>query len=159
MQTGFNRAFGGLSDAASINSSNAFYTLGGIRNFRSPLEDFVRYDWDLPPPFDTYLRNAVVNSRAFAKGDIFIMSIEDLQSLRTFQVVPSRDCKSRNLDDKAGDIWSITRWNYASHPRYCMYKGALIKNSTSLLVSLEYSAVPCEPQENPASNSSNKIVP
>ena len=89
MQTGFNRAFGDLSDAASINSSNAFYPLGGIRHFRSPLESFVRYDWELPPPFDTYLRNAVVNSSAFAKGDIFIMHIEDLQSLRTFQVVPS----------------------------------------------------------------------
>ena len=159
MQTGFNLAFGGLSDAASINSSNAFYRLGGIRNFRSPLEGSLRYDWDLPPPFDTYLRNAVVNSSAFAKGDIFIMHIEDLQSLRTFQVVPSRDCKSRNPDDKAGDIWSITRRNYAAHPRHCMYEGALIKSSTSLLVTLDYSQVPCEPQKNPASNSSNKIVP
>ena len=149
MQTGFNQAFGGLSDAASINSSNAFYPVGGIRNFRSPLEGFVRYDWDLPPPFDTYLRNAVVNSPAFAKGDIFIMRIEDLQSLRTFQVVPSRDCTSRNPDDKTGDIWSITRRNYAAHPRYCMYEGALIKSSTSLLVTLDYSAVPCEPQKIP----------
>ena len=149
MQTGFNRAFGGLSDAASINSSNAFYPLGGIRNFRSPLEGFVRYDWDLPPPFDTYLRNAVVNSPAFAKGDIFIMRIEDLQSLRTFQAVTSRDCKSRNPDDKAGDIWSIRRRNNAAHPRYCMYEGPLIKNSTSLLVTLDYSAVPCEPQKTP----------
>ena len=87
------------------------------------------------------------------------MCIEDLQSLRTFQVVPSRDCKSRNPDDKAGDIWSITRRNYAAHPRYCMYEGALIKISARLLVTLDYSAVPCQPQENPASNSSNKIVP
>ena len=149
MQTGFIRAFGGLSDAASINSSNAFYPLGGIRNFRCPLEGFVRYDSDLPPPFDTYLRNAVVNSPAFAKEDIFIMRIEDLQSLQTFQVVPSRDCKSRNPDDKAGDIWSITRRNYAAHPRYCMYEGALIKTSTSLLVTLDYSAVPCKPQKTP----------
>ena len=30
MQTGFNRAFGGLSDMMSINSSIAFYLLGGI---------------------------------------------------------------------------------------------------------------------------------
>ena len=147
MQTGFNRAFGGLGDAASINSSNAFYPLGGISNFRSPLEGFVRYDWDLPPPYDTYLRNAVVDSPAFAKGDFFIMRIEDLQSLRTIQVVPSRDCKSCNPDDKAGDIWSITRRNYAAHPRYCMYEGALIKDPTSLLVTLDYSAVPCEPQK------------
>ena len=44
MQMRFNRAFGGLSDAASINSSNAFYPLGGIRIFRSPLEGLVRYD-------------------------------------------------------------------------------------------------------------------
>ena len=57
----------------SINSSNAFYPLGGIRNFRSSLEGFIGYDWDLPPPFDIYLRNAVVNSPAFANGDIFIM--------------------------------------------------------------------------------------
>ena len=102
MQTGFNRAFGSLSDAASINSSNAFYPLGGIRNFHSPLEGFVRYDWDLSPPFDTYLRNAVVNSPAFGKGDIFIMRIEDLESLRTFQVVPSPDCKSRNPEQQSG---------------------------------------------------------
>ena len=122
MQTGFNRAFGGLSDAASVNSSNAFYPLGGIRNFRSPFQGYVRYDWDLPPPFDTYLRNAVVNAPAFAKGDIFIMRIEDLQSLRTFQVVPSRDCKSRNPDDKAGYNWSITRRTFAADPRYCMYE-------------------------------------
>ena len=67
MQTGFNQAFGGLSYEASINSSNAFYPLGGIRNFRSPLEGFVRYDWDLPPSFDTYLCNAVVNSRRLPK--------------------------------------------------------------------------------------------
>ena len=149
MQTSFNQAFGSLSDAASISSSNAFYRLGGIRNSRSPLEGFVRYDWDLPPAFHTYLRNAVVNSPAFAKRDTFIMRIEDLQSLRTFQVVPSRDCKSCNPDDKRGDIWSITRRNHAAHPRYCMYEGALTKDSTSLLVTLDYSAVPCEPQKTP----------
>ena len=137
MQTGFNRAFGGLSDMMSINSSNAFYPLDGIRNFRSPLEGFVRYDWDLPPSFDIYLRNAVVNSPAFANGDIFIMRIRDLHNTRTFQVLPSRDCKSRNHDDKAGDVWCITRRNYAAHPRYCMYEGALIKNESSLLVTLD----------------------
>ena len=39
MQTGFNRAFGGLSDVASINSSNAFYPLGGMlrmKNLKQP---------------------------------------------------------------------------------------------------------------------------
>ena len=52
-------------------------------------------------------------------------------------------------DDKAGDIWSITRRNATAHSRYCMYEGALIKISTSLLVTLDYSAVPCEPQKMP----------
>ena len=149
MQTGFKRAFGGLSDMMNINSSNAFYPLGGIGNFRSPLEGFIRYDWDLPPPFEIYLRNAVVNCPAFANGGIFIMRIEDLHNTRTFQVVPSRDCKSSNPDDKAGDVWSIKKRNYAAHPRYCMYEGALIKNQSSLLVTLDYSAVPCEPQKTP----------
>ena len=147
MQTGFNRAFGGLSDMMSINSSNAFYPLGGIQNFGSPLEGFVRYDRDLPPPFDIYLHNAVVNSSAFANGDIFIMRIEDLHNKRNFQVVPSRDCKSRNPDDKAGDVWTIRWKNYAAHPIYCMYEGALIKNQKSLSVTLDYSAVPWEAQK------------
>ena len=122
MQMGFKRAFGGLSDMMSINSSSAFYLLGGIRKFCSPLEGFIRYDWDLPPPFDIYLRNAVVNSPAFANGDIFIMRIEDPHNTRSFQVVPSRDCKSRNPDDKAGDIWSITRRNYAAHENIACMK-------------------------------------
>ena len=43
MQTGFNRAFGGLSDMMSINSSNVFYPLGGIRNFRSLLASLRRF--------------------------------------------------------------------------------------------------------------------
>ena len=149
MQMGFNRAFGGFINMMSINSSNAFSPLGGIRNFRSPLEGFIRYDWDLPPPFDIYLRNALVNSPAFANGNIFIMRIEDLHNTRTFEVVPSQDCKSRNPDERAGDVWSITRRNYATDPRYCMYEGALIKSQSSLLVTLDYSAVPCKPQRTP----------
>ena len=153
MQTGFNRAFGGLSDMMSINSSNAVYTLGGIQHFCSPLEGFVRYDWDLPPPFDIYLRSAVVNSPAFANGKIFIMRIENLHNTRTFQVVPSRDCKSRNPDDKGGDVCSITQRNYATRPRCCMYEGALIKHQSTLLVTLDYLVVPCEPQKKPLQTS------
>ena len=30
-----------------------------------------------------------------------------------------------------------------------MYEGALIENQSSLLITLEYSAVPCEPQKTP----------
>ena len=132
----------------SIKSPKAFYPLGGIQNFRSHLEGSVRYDWDLPLPFDIYLRNAVV---------IFIMRIEDLHNTRTFKVVPSRDCKPRNPDDKAGDVSSISRRNYATRPRYCMYEGAVIKNESSLLVTLDYSAVPCEPQKTPQQSLATRL--
>ena len=115
----------------SINSSNAFHPLGEIGNFRSPLEGFVTYALGLERPFDTYLHNAVLNPPAFANRNIFIMRIEDLQNTRTFQLVPCRDCKSRNPEDNAGDIRSIRRRNYAAHPRCCVYEGPLIENQTS----------------------------
>ena len=133
----------------SIRSSNAFYPLAGILSSCSPLEYCVRYHSDLPPPFGIVLRNMVVNSPAFANGNIFIMRIKDRHNIKTFQVVPSRDCQSRNPNDKAGEVWYLTRRNHAANLRYCMYEGALIKNQSNRSVTSDYSAVPCEPQKAP----------
>ena len=105
-------------------------------------------DVPLVRPSSCIVKGGIPSSRRYLPTYL-IMRIEDLHNTRTFQVVPSRDCKSRNPDDKADNVWSIKRRNYAAHPRYCMYEGALIKNQSSLLVTLNYSAVPCEPQKTP----------
>ena len=130
----------------TINASNAFYLLGEFRNFRTPLEGFVRYDWDLPLPFDIYLHNVMVNSLALANGDIFIMRKEDLHSTGTFEVVlpPRLQVTRPRKQSWCCLVNHETRLRGPSevlHLRECPYQ-----NQTGGLVTLDYSAVPCERQ-------------
>ena len=134
-----NRRYGGLSDAASVNSKNAHFPMGGIKVRKSPHSEYTRFEWSMPHSLATELIIEIMKSPAFTQGSLFAIRLSDLGSASTFQVVPNRDLKREHKDVDAIEVHNLLA--RSDKGQQCGVWGAAIKNSTGMIYSLDVSRV------------------
>ena len=132
-----NRRYGGLSDAASVNSKNAHFPMGGIKVRKSPHSEYTRLEWSMPHSLAIELIIEIMKSRAFTQGPLFAIRLSDLGSASTFQVVQNCDLKREHKDVDAIEVHHLLA--RSDKGQQCWVWGAAIKNSTGMIYSLDVS--------------------